>query len=86
MVKVTTISCPPGNHPIDFTYRVAHWAVCSPDVPGDGLPMDLLTLACLIGTFGLFGIFILYLAYLTRADWKTEKQVKGARHGLVVRR
>lgn len=68
-----TVSCPPGNHPVDFTYRVARWSVCSPDVPGSGLPWDVPTVVCALGVLTVLGSFAFYLAYLMWSDRKRSE-------------
>lgn len=65
-----TTLCPPGNHPVDFTYRAARWPVCSPDVPGNGLPWDMPTVLCAIGALLILGGFAAYLGYLMYTDRK----------------
>jgi hypothetical protein len=66
---VTTL-CHPGNHPVDLTYHGARWAVCSPDVPGSGLPWDMPTALCAIGALLILGGFAAYLGYLMYTDRK----------------
>jgi hypothetical protein len=57
--------CLPGEHVKDITSRLGHWTVCSPDVPGNGLPWDMPTALCAIG-FLVFAMgFIGYILWLT---------------------
>lgn len=66
------MTCDSGSHVIDITYRAAHWPVCSPNVPGDGLPWDMPTVLCALGALAILGGFALYLSYLM---WLDRKEV-----------
>lgn len=66
------MTCNPGSHAIDITYRGARWPVCSPNVPGDGSPWDMPTVLCALGALAILGGFALYLGYLM---WRDRKEV-----------
>lgn len=65
-------TCPPGEHPTQLTYRAARWTVCSPDVPGNGLPWDNTTLLTLWATLTFMVLVIGYLLWLTWTDPTTN--------------
>jgi hypothetical protein len=59
------MNCPPGEHPMSWG---RHGSICAPDVPGAGLPWDMVTSVSAIIVLVFFTCVIGLLIWMTIQD------------------
>lgn len=65
--------CDPGYHPADFIFRTNIVHYCSPDVPGNGLPMDGPTWWCLVIGAVVCVVLVIWIVHFMVVELRREK-------------